>query len=249
MSHSAKRVCLWSGPRNVSTALMYSFSQRSDTVVVDEPLYAHFLRVSGAPHPLRELCLSVQDANGERVVRELILGPTGADVVFFKQMAHHLVDLDLSFMRQTLNVFLTRDPEQMLPSLQSRIGLPTLRDTGFAKQCEVLAMLEAWGQSPAVVDSRELLLDPAGTLEALCEHLGIEFEPEMLRWPAGPKDFDGAWASHWYANVHRSTEFQPYMPKSEPFPVELLPLLATCKPYYAMLLERAIGTRNATARG
>lgn len=240
MDRAAKRINLWSGPRNVSTALMYSFAQRSDTLVFDEPLYAHFLRVSSAAHPLRKACLRAQDADGERVVREVILGTEGASVLFFKQMAHHLVELDLSFMKHTLNVLLTRDPEQMLPSLQSRIGSPTLRDTGFAKQCEVLAMLEAWGQSPAVVDSRRLLLDPDRTLRALCAHLGLAFEPAMLRWPEGPKDFDGAWASHWYKNVHRSTGFQPYRPKSEPFPPELKPLLETCKPYHATLLERAI---------
>ena len=127
---------------------------------MDEPLYAHYLRVSGARHPLRDTCLAAQDADGERVVKTVILGPWNKPVVFFKQMAHHLVDLDLSFMRQTLNVFLTRDPEQMLPSLRLRIGQPTLRDTGYRRQCEVMSMLESWGQAPAVLDSRDLLLDP-----------------------------------------------------------------------------------------
>ena len=247
MTGSPKRINLWSGPRNVSTALMYSFAQRSDTAVIDEPLYAHFLRVSSAGHPLREACLRAQDSDGERVVREVILGAAGTGVVFFKQMAHHLVDLDLSFMRRTLNVFLTRDPVQMLPSLQSRIGPPTLRDTGFARQCELVTLLEGWGQRPAVLDSRQLLLDPEAALRALCEHLGLGFEPAMLRWPAGPKAFDGAWASHWYKSVHRSTGFQPYREKSGPFPKDLEPLLETCKPYYESLLKRAIGVRPGAA--
>ncbi len=225
---------------------MYSFAQRSDTVVFDEPLYAHFLRVSEAQHPLRAICLAAQDSDGAGVVRNVILGPTPADVLFFKQMAHHLVDLDLAFMRHTLNVFLTRDPQEMLPSLRSRIGTPTLRDTGYARQCEVLAMLEAWGQTPAVIDSRDLLLNPAQTLRSLCEHLGIGFETAMLRWPAGPKEFDGVWASHWYVNVHKSTGFQPYRPKAERFPVELEPLLDTCRPYYATLRERCIGVGRGT---
>ena len=240
MTDSTKRICLWSGPRNVSTALMYSFSQRSDTTVVDEPLYAHFLRVSGAQHPLRETCMAAQDADGNRVARESILGPWNSPVVFFKQMAHHLVDLDLEFMRSTHNVFLTRDPKEVLPSLLLRIGQPQMRDTGFARQCKLIEMLENWGQAPAVLDSRDLLSDPPGALAALCKHLEIPFEPEMLRWPEGPKQFDGVWAPEWYKNVHQSTGFRPYLPKQGPFPDSLRPLLEECVPYYAKLQERAL---------
>ena len=234
------RICLWSGPRNISTALLYSFSQRSDTEVVDEPLYAHFLRVSGAQHPMRDVCLAAQDQDGERVVREQILGPRSSPVVFFKQMAHHLVDLDLSFMRQTVNILLTRDPEQMLPSLQQRIGTPTLRDTGLARQCELLSMLRRWGQTPVVLESTDLLRNPRLNLTLLCDRLGLRFETAMLGWPAGPKRFDGVWAPHWYANVHRSTGFQPYQPKRTPFPEALRPLLEECRPYYAKLKDAAI---------
>ena len=240
MTDSTERVCLWSGPRNVSTALMYSFSQRSDTKVVDEPLYAHFLRVSGATHPLREACLAAQDSDGDRVARELILGPWDSPVVFFKQMAHHLVDLDLDFMRHTHNVFLTRDPLQVLPSLLLRIGQPRMRDTGFARQCELVEMLESWGQTPVVLDSGDLLMDPPGMLAALCEHLKLPFEEEMLRWPQGPKEFDGIWASEWYKNVHQTTEFRPHRPKPGPFPSELRALLEDCLPYYAKLQVRAL---------
>ncbi len=227
---------------------MYSFAQRTDTEVVDEPLYAHFLRVSGARHPLRELCLAAQDQDGGRVVEEVILGPARKPVVFFKQMAHHLVRLDLEFMRQTLNVFLTRDPEQVLPSLRLRIGLPTLRDTGFARQCELIELLESWGQEPPVVDSRDLLVDPAGTLGALCGRLGIAFDPAMLRWPQGPKPCDGVWAADWYRNVHRTTGFQPYRPKADPLPSELAPLLAECRSFYARLMRRAIRARRPDGR-
>lgn len=234
------RICLWSGPRNISTALLYSFSQRSDTEAVDEPLYAHFLRVSGAQHPMRDVCLAAQDQDGERVVREQILGPRSSPVVFFKQMAHHLVDLDLRFMRQTVNILLTRDPEQMLPSLQQRIGTPTLRDTGLARQCELLSMLRRWGQTPVVLESSDLLRNPRLSLTLLCDRLGLGFETAMLDWPAGPKPFDGVWAPHWYANVHRSTGFQPYQPKRTPFPVALRPLLEECRPYYAKLKDATI---------
>ena len=240
MTSPVKRICMWSGPRNVSTALLYSFAQRSDTEAVDEPLYAHFLRVSGARHPMRDLCLAAQDSDGERVVRDVILGPAHKPVVYFKQMAHHLVDVEPGFMRHTLNVFLTRDPEQMLPSLQKQIGNPTLRDTGFKRQCDILRMLEAWGQTPAVLDSRDLLTDPPTALRKLCEHLGLAFESAMLSWPAGPKPFDGAWAPHWYASVHLSTRFGPYRRKEGAFPGELRPLLEECRPYYTKLLGHAI---------
>ncbi len=239
MSDAVKRICLWSGPRNVSTALLYAFAQRSDTHVVDEPLYAHYLRVSGARHPDRSGVLAAQDGDGERVVRSIVLGPCGRPVLFLKQMAHHLVDLDLQFMRETANVLLTRDPEQMLPSLIHQIPRPTLADTGLARQCELLDMLQDWGLQAAVLDSRELLLDPASVLKQLCRRLHLDFQPSMLAWPRGPKPYDGVWAPHWYRNVHRSTGFQPYRPKQEPFPDFLQPLLAECRPYYEKLLERA----------
>src|SRR5688572_21538684 len=141
---------------------MYSFAQRSDTRVVDEPLYAHYLRVSGAAHPGREEVLAAQDSDGERVVRQLISGPWDRPVVFFKQMAHHLVELDRAFLRGAANVLLTRDPLDMLPSLRVQIPRPTLRDTGYAVQVALLDELIAAGQDPPVLDARELLLDPPG---------------------------------------------------------------------------------------
>jgi hypothetical protein len=243
------RIHLWSGPRNVSTAIMYSFAQRADTRVVDEPLYAHYLRVSGAPHPGREDVLAAQDADGERVVRDLILGPWDRPVVFFKQMAHHLVDLDHAFLRRAANVLLTRDPLEMLPSLQVQIPRPTLRDTGYAAQTALLDELLAAGQDPPVLDARELLLDPPGVLQELCARLGLPFDAAMLRWPAGARPEDGIWARHWYEAVHRSTGFEAYRPKTAPFPERLRPLLDECAPHYARLAARALHARPAAARG
>jgi hypothetical protein len=237
---AGRRINLWSGPRNVSTALMYSFAQRPDTQVVDEPLYGHYLRVSGAPHPGREEVLAAMDCDGERVVRQVILGPAERPVVFFKQMAHHLVALDRSFLGKTTNVILTRDPAEMLPSLAHQIPQPSLRDTGLAAQSELLAELSALGQEPPVLDARELLLDPPGVLAELCRRLSIPFLPAMLSWPAGGRCEDGVWAPHWYENVHRSTGFTPYRRKSAPFPERLLPLLAECRPHYEILHAAAI---------
>jgi hypothetical protein len=229
------RINLWSGPRNVSTALMYSFAQRDDARVVDEPLYAHFLRLSGRPDPGREQVLAAQDPDGERVVRELILGPCDRPVLFMKQMAHHLVDLDLGFLQQTANVLLVRDPAEMLPSLAINVPEPTLRDTSLARQTELLAHLVE-----PVLDARRLLGDPRGVLGRLCERLELPFDEAMLSWPAGPRPEDGVWAPHWYANLHRSTGFAPYRAKTEPFPERLRDVLEESRPHYEVLLERAL---------
>ena len=234
------KLSVWSGPRNVSTALMYSFRQRSDTVVVDEPLYGHYLRVTGADHPGVPEVMAAMDADGGRVVREVLLGPCERPVHFFKNMAHHLVGLDRGFLERITNVLLVRDPEEMLPSLAKVLPEPTLRDTGLDRQVEILdVMLESDGE-PVVLDARELLLDPTGVLGEACGRLGIPFEEAMLEWPAGPKPEDGVWARHWYAGVHASTGFAPYGPKSEPFPKRLQPLLRECAPLYERLLPYAI---------
>lgn len=238
------RINLWSGPRNVSTALMYSFAQRADTRVVDEPLYAHYLRVSGAQHPGREAVLSAQDNDGDRVVRNVVLGPSDRPVLFFKQMAHHLVELDRAFLASCVNVILTRDPREMLPSLVHQVPDPTLRDTGYAMQTQLVAELRALGQDAPVLDAMELLLDPRGVLSELCGRLGIPFDAAMLSWKPGPRPEDGVWAPHWYENVQRSTGFQKFTRKREPFPERLEPLLAECKPHYERLYARAIKART-----
>lgn len=235
------RINLWSGPRNVSTALMYAFAQRPDTTVVDEPLYGHYLRVADAVHPGMIEVMADMECDGERVVRELILGPCATPVLFLKQMAHHLVDLERGFLAQTVNVLLIRDPVQMLPSLAQTLPLPNLRDTGLAIQWELYQQLLALGQQPPVIDSQALLRNPAGILRALCAQLAIPFTEQMLQWPAGARPEDGVWAKYWYKSVHQSTGFEPYRAKRAPFPPRLLPLLAECQPYYAALTAVALG--------
>ncbi len=241
------RICLWSGPRNVSTALMYSFAQRADTLAVDEPLYGHYLRVSGVEHPGREEVLAAMETDGERVVREVILGPCDRPVVFFKQMAHHLVELDRGFLDRTANVLLIRDPAEVLRSLRHQLAVPRLADTGIAVQAELYDQLRRRGQQPPVIDSRLLLEDPPGVLAALCRALGLEFDEAMLSWPAGGRPEDGIWAPHWYANVHRSTGFRPYRPKPGDFPEELEPVLAECRPHYERLHWHALRADKPSA--
>lgn len=234
------KLSMWSGPRNVSTALMYSFRQRSDTVVVDEPLYGHYLKATGADHPGDEEVMRSMDCDGERVVRDVILGPCERPVHFFKNMAHHLAGLDRGFLSSITNVLLIRNPAEVLPSLTRQLPYPTLRDTGLAEQVEILETALDDGHDPVVLDAKELLLDPPGVLREACERLGLPFEEAMLRWPAGPKPEDGIWAKHWYANVHASTGFGAYRPKTEPLARELQPLLEECEPLYERLRQYAI---------
>lgn len=159
--------------------------------------------------------------------------------LFLKHMAHHLVDLDLSFLRETSNVFLIRNPREMLPSLTVQLPHATLEDTGLRRQWELFEDLRSAGQAPAIIDSRLLLLDPQGILRQLCEHLGLDFDARMLHWEAGPRPEDGVWAPHWYHAVHRSTGFAPYRPKDD-FPAALLGLLEECNPWYERLFAKAL---------
>lgn len=237
---STIRINLWSGPRNVSTALMYAFAQRQDTQVVDEPLYAHYLRVADADHPGKEEVIASMIDDGERVVHEVILGPCDRPVLFLKQMAHHLVELDRGFLAETVNVLLIRDPVQMLPSLGQTLTNPILRDTGLATQAALYQQLLDLGQQPPVLEAKQLLLNSRRVLSQLCAQIGIPFDEAMLHWQPGVRPEDGVWAKYWYHNVHTSTGFDQYRAKNEPFPPRLLRLLAECKPHYALLAQKAI---------
>lgn len=225
---------------------MYAFAQRSDTRVIDEPLYAHYLHTkygataAESTHPATAEVIASMSTDATAVVREVILGPCDKPVLFMKQMAHHLIDIDLSFLQRTYNVFLIRDPQEMLPSLAKIIGTPTLADTGLKTQHDLLFSLRAAGQSPPILDARLLLEAPRGVLSQLCERLGLAFEGSMLSWETGGNPADGVWAPYWYTNVHRSTGFAPYRPKSEPFPSELTGVLSACSTYYEALRADAI---------
>lgn len=240
-------ICLWSGPRNVSTALMYSFAQNEHVAVIDEPLYGHYLRVTGAEHPGRDEVVAAMNCDGDAVMRELLIhqAENPKPRMFIKHMAHHLVDLDLGFLHETCNIFLIRDPRDMLPSLSIQLPKPGLADTGLRRQWELFSRLLEAGQAPTILDSRELLTNPRNVLSTLCERIGLPFTPDMLSWEAGPRPEDGVWAPHWYHAVHQSTGFAPYRAKTE-FPERLKPLLDECEPWYEQLIEHAI---PANAKG
>ena len=236
-----RRISMWSGPRNVSTAIMYAFRERADTRVFDEPLYGYYLSETGADHPGRDEVVAAMETDGEAVVRGVILGPCETPVRFFKNMAKHLHALDRGFLDGITNLILTRDPREMLPSLGQQIPDPTLADTGFVEQVEILERELSAGRRPVVLDARRLLFNPPAVLIEACRRLGLRFEPAMLSWEAGPKPEDGVWAPHWYANVHRSTGFDRYRAKDEPFPERLEGVLEESLPLYERLLVYAIG--------
>jgi hypothetical protein len=240
-SDGIKRICLWSGPRNISTALMYSFAQRSDTKVFDEPLYAYYLQHTNAKeyHPGAEEILAAMENDGQKVV-EMMLRENEKPVLFFKHMTHHLLDLDRSFMSETVNVILTRNPFDMLPSFAKMIEKPTMQDVGYAQHVDLVKDLESRGIASIIIDSEEIVKNPAMALAIFCEALEIPFEEKMLHWQAGGIPEDGIWAKDWYGSVHNSTGFMPYQKTETDFPETLKPLLDACLPHFHFLQKRAL---------
>jgi hypothetical protein len=222
---------------------MYAFAQRPDTRVVDEPLYAHYLvRTPDAPpHPARAAILASQPQDGDRVVAQM-LAPQAYDrpVVVFKQMTHHLIDLDRGFLDAMQNVLLIRDPRAILASYTRVIDRPTARDIGIPQQFELWQELKQRQRLTAVLDAQLLLMDPRGVLTQLCERLAIPFYDQMLSWPAGPRPEDGVWAPYWYATVHRSTGFQPYRPRTYELPPDLEAIAEACRPAYQAMKKEAL---------
>jgi len=238
----AQRINAWSSPRNISTALMYAFAQRSDTTVVDEPLYAHYLsqELERAAHPGAQDVLQHQEQDGEKVVREVLLGSYETPVVFFKQMTHHLVELDDSFLEKCDNILLIRPPRAIIYSYTKVVQQPSMIDVGIQQQHQLYQKLKKLGRLTAVVDCDELLKAPGRVLKQLCQRLGLAFDPGMLHWPAGPRPEDGVWAKHWYHNVHRSTGFRPYQKRTYKLPPDAEALAQACQPYYEELRAAAL---------
>lgn len=236
-----KRIHLISGPRNISTALMYSFAQRPDTRVVDEPFYAHYLSTHPeVDHPGRAVTLKAQSTNWQAVVDEVVLGPYDTPIVFLKGMAHHLVKMDTQWLQQVTNLFLIRNPAHLIASFAQVIPNPIMRDIGLRQSYDLFKQLVEKGIAPIVLDSGRLLANPPGTMQALCKALKIPYHAEMLSWSAGPRQEDGPWAPYWYANVHGSTGFSPQRKKARVVPEHLRALLAEAQTYYDQLSQYAI---------
>ena len=240
--NSVKRICLWSGPRNISTALMYSFAQRKDTKVFDEPLYAYYLKhhpQALSYHPGAEDILSTMENDGDNVI-EAMLNNTEKQVLFYKHMTHHLLDLNRKFMKLTINIILTRNPKEMLPSFDKVIENPSIDDVGYALHTELLNYFITHQIPFTVLDSKKVLLNPEESLHKLCDFIEISFDKSMLSWKPQQRQEDGIWAKYWYDSVHKSSGFIPYKAKSEVFPKHLNALLNECLPYYEELMTHSI---------
>jgi hypothetical protein len=236
-------IAMWSGPRNLSTALMYSFAARGDCAAWDEPFYAAYLAATGLDHPMRAAVIAGGDPNPARVAAACAGPAPGGQPVFYqKHMTHHMIPgVPLGFMAACTNVFLIRHPARVIASYQAKREAPTLDDLGFPQQAALFDReADRLGRAPLVIDSADIRADPKGALTRLCAALGLPFTEAMLSWPAGPKPFDGAWAPHWYPSVHRSTGFDAAegpLPDTGP---DQRPLLAAALPVYERLRAHAL---------
>lgn len=203
------RLAVWSGPRNISTAMMYSFANRSDFDAVDEPFYASYLNYTGLNHPMRDDILGSQPTDPREVI-ETLTGEqnVGSSNQYQKHMAQHMIaEIPREWMLDVTNVFLLRHPARVVASFAKKHPNPTANDIGFSQQVALFKYLRDAGQNPLVLNSEDLRQNPDAKLRQLCEGLGIEFQSTMLRWPKGGMSCDGVWARHWYGAVHSSSGF------------------------------------------
>lgn len=234
-----KIICLWSCPRNVSTALMYSFAQRKDTKVYDEVLYAHYLSKSGLEHPGKKDILISQENDGNKVVKNLILKKQ-KHISFHKLMTHFLININTSFLSSVINIIFIRDPQEIIHSYSKVIPNPSMDDIGVKKQYELYLQLEKDGNLPIVLDSKYLLMNPELVLKKLCLLINIPFDKNMLKWENKARKEDGVWAKHWYKNVHNSQGFLPYTKKQITLYGMNLKLQKECEKYYSFLTKKSI---------
>lgn len=249
MTSSPIRIAMWSGPRNISTAMMRAFENRADTAVWDEPFYAYYLAQTGLKHPMRDEVIAAGESIDWRAIvadctttalpvnRHAIL-PV---VHYQKHMTHHMLpEIDLAWLGSVTNAFLIRRPEAVLASYHDRHTQIELRDVGFQEQAELFdRVAQTKGSTPVVMESDDILAYPKSALTRLCAGLGIPFDPAMLAWPAGRRDSDGVWAAHWYKSVEASTGLAK--PRAaRPLPDHLRALADECRPYYDRLAEHRI---------
>jgi hypothetical protein len=243
MHQKPLRLAIWSGPRNISTALMRSWGNRPDTFVCDEPLYAHYLLHTKIPHPGAAEVIQHHETDWPKVAAWLTGPiPDGKRIFYQKHMAHHLLPrIDRAWLAELTHCFLIRDPGDMLSSLLQFIPQPSLQDTGLPQQVEICSWVRArTGKTPPILDARDVLTDPRRMLTSLCNALAVEFMPEMLAWPPGRRATDGVWAKYWYAAVEKSAGFQPHVPKTDPVSPALQGLLKECVRLYMELYDQRL---------
>ena len=237
------RIAMWSGPRNLSTAMMRSFGSRADTFVSDEPFYGCFLKESGADHPMRDEVMSSMDCDWASVMAALNGSPPDASPVWYqKHMWHHMVGpVGHDDFEGFTHAFLIRSPEQMIASYLRKREAAAFEDFGLERQAEFFDReADRLGHAPPVVDANDVLADPEAVLSRLCEALAIPWDAAMLRWEAGRRETDGPWAPHWYAAVEASTGFGP--PETDPvsLPDDARRLADRCRPYYQRLADHRL---------
>ncbi|HTD29498.1 MAG TPA: hypothetical protein VK660_08940 [Xanthomonadaceae bacterium] len=237
------RIAMWSGPRNISTAMMRAWENRGDCAVSDEPLYAPYLAETGADHPMRAQVLAAGDTDWRNVVRNL-LGPVPGNkrIWYQKHMSHHLLpgmlsaDAHRAWIFELANVLLIRDPREVVASYLKARATVTPDEIGLPQQVELHELLCTAGKPPPIVDAGDFLRAPEAHLRALCDLTGIDFTDRMLRWPTGARDSDGVWAPHWYGHVWESTGFEQ---RTDSSPVQLASAGArvaeACMPHYQRL--------------
>lgn len=248
------RIAMWSGPRNISTAMMRSWGNRTDAVVIDEPLYAFYLARTGKKHPGAEEVIAQGETDWRKVVSRLTTHEVPAAkqprqgrrshirVFYQKQMTHHLLpEIERDWLVSLTNCFLIRDPAEVITSYIKKNKDPTLEDLGFVQQAEIFDWVrERSGAIPPVIEARDVLQNPARMLRLLCAAVGIAFDPAMLSWPPGLRETDGVWAKHWYGEVARSTSFQPFQRKGASVPVRLREIHDRCRACYERLFEERL---------
>lgn len=239
---SRRIIAMWSGPRNISTAMMRSWESRADTRVIDEPFYAHYLARTGYDHPGADEVIARGETDWRKVIAGLVANGGAEAITFQKHMTQHMLDhIDRSWLAEVSNCFLIRDPRRMLLSFSKVIPNPSLDQTGLPQQVELFnTVREATGAIPPVIAAKDVLLDPEGMLGKLCDALDIPFEAAMLAWEAGRRASDGVWAKHWYRAVEQSTGFAPYADDDTPLPASMNGLLEECEALYQQMARHRI---------
>ena len=234
---------MWSGPRNISTALMRSFENRNDTFVSDEPFYAHFLKQTGVDHPMRDEVIKSGNPNWTTVSDYLTNTiPDGKSVWYQKHMAqHNLPGVDLGWAEKVFNCFLIRDPKEVILSYTKKYAISSVYQLGLPQQFDLFTQLREKGEvAPIILDSTDILTNPESMLKKLCRTLGIPFTNKMLKWPKGRRKSDGVWGKHWYNAVEQSTSFQAYQKKNEKIPIEYTSIYEESIEFYLQLYNQRI---------
>ena len=239
----AIRIAMWSGPRNISTAMMRSWGNRPDTRVVDEPFYAHYLQVSRARHPGADEVIATGETDWRKVVQQLVGEVPGGKPIFYqKHMTHHMLPhISRDWLAAVTNCFLIREPSEVISSYMKKNHEPSIDDLGLRQQAEIFDLVCAQtGALPPVVDAEDVLNDPRRTLGLLCEALGVEFTHAMLSWPPGLRETDGVWARHWYTEVANSTGFRAPAARERELPTRLEHVYSACREIYDRLSEHRL---------